>query len=127
MVEGEIWQQKQHSPEKGQSWYSTYLFVSLFVQSDSRPMEHVSHILGLGPSEKKFKDAQRCHCVITNSVKLSISLTTTGVGRSARKRLRNEKCYFYRRPRGQNSVTEKKSTFKRNWKCSLPVCLARHI
>lgn len=65
--------------------------------------------------------------MITNSVKLSVNLTTTGVRRSARKRLRNEKCYFYRRPRGQNSVTEKESTFERNWKCSIPVSLAKYV
>ena len=77
-------------------------------------------------SEKKSKDIQRCHCVITNSVKLSINLTTS-VRRSARKGLRNEKCYFYRHPRSQNSVTVKESTFKKNWKCSLPVCLAKYV
>lgn len=38
MVEGEILQQKQHSPEKGQSWYSTYLFCSLFIQSETQLM-----------------------------------------------------------------------------------------
>lgn len=106
----------------------TCLFPFSFSLRPS-PWDTISHIHGrsLGPSEKKFKDAQRCHCVITNSVKLSVNLFTTDVRRSARKRLRNEKCYFYRRPRSQNSVTEKESTFKRNWKCSIPVSLAKYV
>lgn len=84
------------------------LFPCLFSLRPG-PWDSISHIHGrsLGPSEKKFKDAQRCHCVITNSVKLSVNLTTTGVGRSARKRLKNEKCYFYRHPTCQNSSQRK--------------------